>query len=129
MWPALGESHCFLPNVKVSWECMGAALHMLRVDGGSWPEHAFSLDGNSKHGHLKGCESVRKPSQCQVSRLLDTTSMLLRGDVARNKVLHELAYQGSGLDSCPGKEASQDLDPFPRHPLELLCQQNCELLI
>lgn len=105
---------------------------MLMVEEGSWPEHALSLDGNSKHGHLKGCEPVRKPSQCQVSRLLDRTSILLRDDVARYKVLHELAYQGSGLDACPAsyrmERSSPDLDPFPRHPLELLCQQNWECL-
>lgn len=73
-------------------------------DGGrAWPEHIISGNGNSKRGHLKGLESVRKPSECQVSRLLDRTSILLRGDVASYKVLHELAYQGLGLDTCTAR--------------------------
>lgn len=49
----------------------------LIVEEGSLPEQIFSVGENSRHRHLKGPESVRKPCQCQVSRLLDRTAILL----------------------------------------------------
>lgn len=128
-----GDSRVYSsPNVKVTWESMRAAVHVLMVEEGSWPGHVLSVHGNSKHGHLKErtwvCKEAKSISgQCQgfwtghqscLGLMLQGIKSFMSRLIKDQALAHALPATGSKR-SCPRSRS------FPKTPSELLCQLVC----